>query len=62
MTQGYYGAELREELERMSRELAELRIRRDKLIRAHPGTLREIAAAAGLTHQGVAYIKAKEEK
>lgn len=48
---------------RIQREvLAAARAERDRLIREHPGTLREIAEATGLTHQGVAYIKNKEEK
>ena len=42
--------------------LAELHQERDRLIREHKGTLREIAQAAGLSHTAVANIKAKEEK
>lgn len=47
-------------LTQVSEQLAALRIQRDKLIREHPGTLREIATAAGLSHQQVANIKARE--
>jgi DNA-directed RNA polymerase sigma subunit (sigma70/sigma32) len=44
-------------LQSISEELAELRLQRDELIRAHPGTLREIAEAAGLSHETVRQIR-----
>lgn len=50
------------ELSKVAEDLALLRIQRDKLIREHPGTLREIGAAAGLSPEAIRLIKAKEEK
>lgn len=47
-------------LHRVSRQLAELRKQRDGLIRAHPGTLREIAGAAGVSPETVRQIKKGE--
>ena len=46
----------------IARQLAELRKQRDELIRAHPGTLREIAEAAGLSFQQVGNIKNRKEE
>ena len=50
------------ELQAVARELAKLRIQRDRLIREHPGTYREIAQAAGLSFQQVGNIKARKEE
>ena len=50
------------ELREVSQRLAELRKQRDELIRAHPGTLREIAEAAGLSFQQVGNIRNRKEE
>ncbi len=50
------------ELRRVARDLAALRMQRDELIRAHPGTLREIGQAAGLSPQAVLNIKNRKEE
>ena len=50
------------QLKYLAEQLAALRKQRDQLIRAHEGTLREIAGAAGLSHQAVANIKARKEE
>ena len=49
-------------LQRVSVRVAALRAQRDDLIRAHPGSLREIGQAAGLSHQQIANIKARKEE
>ena len=49
-------------LVRVSGELQAVLAERDRLIREHEGSLREIAEAAGLSHETVRVIKAKEEK
>ena len=49
-------------LSQVAEQLTALRKQRDQLIREHPGTLREVAGAAGLSHQQVANIKARKEE
>lgn len=44
-------------LSQVAEQLAALRKQRDQLIRAHPGTLRAIGEAAGLSPQAVLNIK-----
>lgn len=61
--------ELTAELQRARREIAEcektldgLRKRRAKLVREHPGNLRDVAEAAGVTYQRVQQIRTEGTK
>lgn len=49
------------ELQQVCAQLAELRIQRDQLIRQHPGSLREIGKAAGISPETVRTIKKEEQ-